>query len=375
MNSAKQLSPELNSSARGDISRRTFFGYAAVPLAMTILSQRDQAAVFTTTAQSKMGIASTSFMGAEIGSGPPQQGTTPARPRARDAYEFLEKCYALGAGGIQTSLNGDLAKLRARADELGMYIEGMASIPRTGDIAAFERSLMDAKAVGALAVRVAMLSGRRYETFRTLAEWKTWVDQSHEALQRALPIIEKHKVVVALENHKDWTLEEMQRLFKTYSSEYLGLCLDFGNNISLLDDPMEVIETLAPYARSTHIKDMGVRPYEDGFLLSEVPLGTGILDLPRIISVVRKANPKIKFSLEMITRDPLKVPCLTDQYWTAFPERNGKYLARTLKLVRERSSSGPLPTVAQLSREERAKVEEENIKACFRHANAKQLFA
>ncbi|MEO6725488.1 MAG: hypothetical protein ABIP14_09325, partial [Blastocatellia bacterium] len=177
-----------NSFAHSAISRRAFFQRAAAPVAVAALSQPSWASVFAAP-QSKMGIASTSFMGAEIGAVPPAQGAAATRPRARDAYEFLEKCHALGAGGIQTSLNGDLAKLRARADELGMYIEGMASIPRTGDTAAFERSLVDAKAAGALAVRVAMLSGRRYESFRTLAEWKTWVDQSHEALQRALPII------------------------------------------------------------------------------------------------------------------------------------------------------------------------------------------
>ena len=51
-----------------------------------------------------------------------------------------------------------------------------------------------------------------------------------------------------------------------------GGCVDTGNNISLLDDPMELIEGLAPYAISTHIKDMGVEPWKDGFLLSELPL-------------------------------------------------------------------------------------------------------
>ena len=55
---------------------------------------------------------------------------------------------------------------------------------------------------------------------------------------------------------------------------------------------MEVIERLAPYAVSTHVKDMGVSFYEDGFLLSEVVLGEGFLDLPRMISAVHKARPK-----------------------------------------------------------------------------------
>ena len=353
------------------ITRRDFFYCAAAPIAVCALGQSLKANGFVAS-QSKMGIASTSFMGAEIGAG--AGGSAPAgRPRARDAYEFLEKCYALGAGGIQAQLNGDLAKLRARADQLGMYLEGMVSIPRNGDMTSLERSLMDAKAAGATVVRAAMLGGRRYETFSTLADWKKWVEQSHEALKLALPIIEKQKVIVAIENHKDWTVEDFLKLIKTFQSEYLQVCLDFGNNLAMLDDPMETIESLAPYTKSTHIKDMGVRPYADGFLLSEVPLGTGILDLPKIVSILQKANPKVYFSLEMITRDPLKVPCLTKQYWEVFPDRNGKYLAQTIKLVNERSSSATLPTVSQLSREERAKVEEENVKACLEYTRVKPL--
>ena|GEM_PF-214788 len=375
-----------------DISRRTFFYRAAAPLAVTALPQflwaGETGSAQGVTPLTKMGIASTSFMGVELGpgqatggarpataSGTPAQGAAGGRPRGRDAYEFLEKCHALGAGGVQTQLNGDLSKLRARAEQLGMWLEGMVSIPRNGDAAGFERSLMDAKAAGATVVRTAMLPGRRYETFQTLAEWKKWVDESHEALRLILPILERQKIYLALENHKDWTLEEMQRLLRTYSSEYLGVCLDFGNNIALLDDPMEVIETLAPYTKSTHVKDMGVRPYADGFLMSEVTLGTGFLDLPRIVSLIQKANPKVNFSLEMITRDPLKIPCMTPQYWTVFPERNGKYLARTFRLVRDQSNGGPLPTVSQLSREERAKAEEDNVKACIQYARAKQLIA
>lgn len=276
---------------------------------------------------------------------------------------------------MQTSLNGDLAKLRARADELGMYLEGMVSIPRNGDMAPLEKSLSDAKSIGVNVVRAAMLGGRRYETFPTLADWKKWVDQSYDALRLAMPVIEKHKVVVALENHKDWTLEDFLKLLRTYQSEYLQVCLDFGNNIALLDDPMELIEGLAKYAKSTHIKDMGLQPYEDGFLLSEVILGQGMLDLPKIVATIQKANPKTKFSLEMITRDPLKVPCMTPKYWEVFPDRNGKYLAQIFKLVQQKSSKTPLPRVDQLAPEARTKVEEDNVKACIQYVNEKNLIA
>jgi sugar phosphate isomerase/epimerase len=360
-----------------EISRRDFVKQSAASLVWPALSPSMFA--MSSAPLSKMGIASTSFMGAQIPGSPARPGGAPApgapRPPGRDAYEFLEKCYALGAGGVQTAINGDLTRLRKRAEELGMYLEGMVSIPRNGEMGGLEKSLIDCQTAGVKVARAAMLSGRRYETFKTLAEWKAWVDQSHHALRLALPIIEKYKVTVALENHKDWTLEEFLRLLKTYQSEYLQVCLDFGNNIALLDDPYDVIEGLAPYAKSTHIKDMGVRPYEDGFLLSEVPLGEGILDLPRIVTTIQKANPNTKFSLEMITRDPLKVPCLTRQYWEVFPERNGRYLAQIFKLVQAKASGAPLPTVDQLSREERAKVEEENVRACLRYVNEKKVVA
>ncbi|MBL8206341.1 MAG: TIM barrel protein [Blastocatellia bacterium] len=366
-------------------SRRDFLYQSAAPLVMTALTPsvfaNSVSANSATAPLSKMGIASTSFMGAQIPGSParPGVGAAPAanapRPQGRDALQFLERCHALGAGGVQTGLNGDLKKLRTRADELGMYLEGMVSIPRNGDMSGLEKSLADCQSIGVTVARAAMLSGRRYETFKTLKEWKDWVDQTLNALRLAMPIIEKYKVVVALENHKDWTLEDFLRLLRTYQSQYLQVCLDFGNNISMLDEPMELIEGLAPYAKSTHIKDMGVRPYADGFLLSEVPLGTGLLDLPKIVAIIQKANPQAKFSLEMITRDPLKVPCLTKAYWEVFPDRNGKYLAQTMKLVNEKASRDPLPTVDQLPREERAKVEEDNVKACLRYFNEKIVVA
>ena len=360
-----------------EITRREFVVQSAAPLAVAALSPT----LLANAPLSKMGIASTSFMGAQIGAAPPASSATVAnaaqgsanRFRQRDALEFLEKCHQLGAGGVQTALNGDLQKLRARAEELGMYIEGMVSIPRNGDMAPLEKSLADAKAVGVSVVRAAMLGGRRYETFPTLADWKKWVDQTHDALRLALPVIEKHKVVVAIENHKDWTLEDFLRLLRTYQSEYLQVCLDFGNNIALLDDTIELVTALASYAKSTHIKDMAVQPYEDGFLLSEVVLGQGMLDLAKIVSIIQKANPKTKFSLEMITRDPLKVPCMTKQFWEVFPDRNGKYLAQTFKLVQQHSSRTPLPTVEQLSPEARAKVELDNVVACLRYVNEKNL--
>lgn len=337
------------------MTRRTFLEIAATAASIQPALQAQKAV--STAPPTQMGVATTSYL-------------TAWQPK--DTYEFLEHCHALGAAGIQSAINGDLKKIRSRAEQLGMYIEGMASLPKNGDTSGFERAVNDAKTVGAICIRAASLGGRRYETFSSLSEWQHFVEQSNRSIEAALPLLEKHRIPLALENHKDRTVDELVTLLKKHASEYLGVCLDFGNNISLLDDPMEVVERLATYTISTHVKDMGVGFYEDGFLLSEVVLGEGFLDLPRMISAIRNARPKTRLSLEMITRDPLKVPCLTDKYWATFPDRNGRYLARTLKLVQTKlSRSKPLPRVSQLNHQEQLRAEDDNVKACLAYAREK----
>ena len=65
-----------------------------------------------------------------------------------------------------------------------MYIEAMASLPKNGDASEFERSLQNAKAVGAICVRAASLSGRRYETFSSLKEWQEFVKAERPAASK-----------------------------------------------------------------------------------------------------------------------------------------------------------------------------------------------
>src|SRR5579863_7062121 len=231
--------------------------------------------------------------------------------RGRSTLEFLDYSAALGAGGAQATLSSlepaYIKTIRERAEKLGMYLEIITSLPQD-DPAVFERTVEAAKDAGAICLRSACLSGRRYETFSTLDEWNRFITESKARIARAVPVLEKHRMPLGLENHKDWTAEELAALIKEYGSEFLGVCLDTGNNIALLDDPMDVVERLAPYAVCTHIKDMAVEEYPEGFLLSEVPLGDGMLDMRRIAMTIAKSRPQTKFTLEMITRNPLKIP-------------------------------------------------------------------
>ncbi|MEO8126245.1 MAG: TIM barrel protein [Bryobacteraceae bacterium] len=327
------------------MTRRTFLMTSAAAVA---------AAAGSAAPRNRMGIATTSYMTVR---------------RFRDTLEFLEHCNALGAAGIQAALSSTdpayLKKVRARAEELGMYVEVMAPMPKA-DSTAFEHYVQAAKDVGAVAIRSGCLSGRRYETFATLEDWNKFVAESKASIARAVPIVEKMKVPMGLENHKDWTLDEHLEIMKKYAGDYFGCCLDAGNNISLLDDPMELIERLAPYAVTTHLKDMAVDEAPDGFLLSEMVMGTGMLDMKRVIATIQSARPKTNLLLEMITRDPLRVPCLTDKYWATFPDRKGIYLAKTLRMVKAKKQN--LPVISTLDHEAQLKVEADNVKRCLAFA-------
>jgi sugar phosphate isomerase/epimerase len=336
------------------VTRRNFLEAAPAAVALTTLAGQEKAGAAPE--KTGMGIAWTSYM-------------TVAKPQA--ALEFLVRCHDLGAAGIQAPLHGDLRQFRARAEQLGMYLEGMVPLPKNGDTSAFEKSIQDAKDAGALCVRAGALSGRRYESFASLQDWRKFERDSRQSIAAALPILEKYKMPLALENHKDWTADQLAELMTSHSSEYLGVCLDFGNNIALLDDPLSVAEMLAPFTIATHVKDMGVEWYNDGFLLSEVVLGQGLLDLPRMISLIRQSRPATRFSLEMITRDPLQIPCLTEKYWVTFPDRNGVFLARTMQLVQRYKSAKPLPRISGLSPQAQLEAEQENVRASMEYAHKK----
>ena len=180
-------------------------------------------------------------------------------------------------------------------------------------------------------------------------------------------MLEKQKIALALENHKDWTVDEMVELFKHHQSEYLGGCLDFGNNISLLDEPDAVLK-LVPYAISTHVKDIGVESDPRGFRMAEVPMGQGVVDTKRLLKAIHAAKPQVRFSYEMITRDPLLIPCLTDKYWVTFPDRKGKVLDAAMSLVNKRHSAAALTRVSALPVADQEKLAEDNLRQCLSYA-------
>lgn len=346
-------------------TRRNFLAQSAV-LSLASLLPNSLAAALPSSA---MGVVVHSYGQRWQG----KYGSEISIPPFQSALDLLEHCHAIGAGGIQVTVGSwteDFAKkVRDAREKKGMYLEGSIALPKeANDLARFEGELRLAKEAGAGILRSVCLPSRRYETFHTLAEFQAFKQKSIQSLQLAAPLLAKHRVALALENHKDWQAEELRDLMQSLSSEWIGVTLDFGNNLALLENPMHVIRTLAPYAISTHVKDMGLAPYERGFLLSEVPLGQGILPLADIVALCKSHRPDIRFNLEMITRDPLEIPCLDSAYWATFPHRSALDLTQAMALVKEKAFSGPLPSIKGKSKWAQLQLEENHILACLTYS-------
>jgi sugar phosphate isomerase/epimerase len=294
------------------------------------------------------------------------------QPGMRDTpVRYLEFCRSLGAGGVQHALRSDVPAFRRRLEELGMYYEGEAALPPRldSDLSAFEQSVKTSAELGATCMRAVSRppqrqgsTGRRYETFHSYQDYKAWQAEADAIIMRCLPIAHRYKVAIALENHKDRTAEEHLAFLKRVDSEYLGALVDPGNNMSMLEDAEATVRALAPYAKACSLKDMGVAPYEEGFLLSEVPFGTGINDQRKLFAILRRHNPRINPVTELITRDPLKVPILKDSYFASLPDRRARR-DRWMAMVKAKQSK--LPYVSHLPAAERLKAEAENNRRVF----------
>ena len=111
-------------------------------------------------------------------------------------------------------------------------------------------------------------------------------------LKEAVEIAEEHDIVLALENHIDFTSSEVVRMLDAVGSERLRVNFDTGNTIRLFEDPVEAATRLAPYTVSTHTKDIATRPKggspSDNFTYwPSCPVGEGLIDMPGVVEALR----------------------------------------------------------------------------------------
>ena len=120
--------------------------------------------------------------------------------------------------------------------------------------------------------------------------------------KKAVKVAKEYDLKLAVENHIDFTSDEILQLLEMVDSEYFGLNFDTGNFLRLLDDPIKGMEKLAPYVLATHVKDLmpdkTARP-TDWYFFAGVPVGKGLINNQALAELLHKANFKGFLAVEI----------------------------------------------------------------------------
>jgi sugar phosphate isomerase/epimerase len=249
-----------------------------------------------------------------------------------------------------------------------MFVELIVSNRALEDLELLGQIGRAAEALGASRLRVACLPGRRYEDYHDKKSWDDFAGRWRAALPRTEPVLRRHKLALGVENHKDWLTDELVDILRGIGSPHVGACVDFGNNLAFLEDPLETVEKLAPYAVTTHLKDNVMTPTPNGFALGDVALGEGALPLERMVGVLRRHRPDIHLVLEVITRDPLIVPYREDRYWITRDRRDDAAIERFERAFLRRAPKVPLARISGLGDEAALAAENQNLRRSVVHA-------
>ena len=240
-----------------------------------------------------------------------------------------------------------LADLRAFAADRGLYLEwgGAQHIPR--DMTTWARrdlfednqqAAREASALGATVVRSCSGGLMRWDPANPPTE--LLLRETASALRPQAPMLRDCGVVLAIETHFEFTSFELLRLFDMCDADpgdWLGVCLDTMNLLTMIEEPVAASGRLLPWVVSTHVKDGGVLVSPEGLVTFPVPIGAGIVDLEMIIARLAELPRQVNLSVED-HGGSFQVPIRDEEFLSRFPDLDHAELEALLALARRAES-------------------------------------
>jgi sugar phosphate isomerase/epimerase len=141
-------------------------------------------------------------------------------------------------------------------------------------------------------------------------------------------------VHIAIENHKDLRATEMRDLVEAAGPDHVGVCLDTGNAIEVLENPVDTVEVLAPYAVTSHFRDTALWKHPRGAAFQWTAMGDGGIGIGDVVRKFAELCPAAPLNLEIITgRPPKVIPYREPEFWKAFPNLTARDFLRFVELV------------------------------------------
>ena len=226
----------------------------------------------------------------------------PGAPEKWDIFDALREAGRLGVEGVYIdayhvgSLEPDnLKRIREAAGELALELGFLGT-----DLETLRPWLEAAVSLGSPNLRT-FVSRDRYEP-PVDEQVRTAVANLRETMKCA----EDLGVRVAIENHMELRSTELLQIAAQVASLNLGFCLDTGNSLAVLEEPLEAARNLAPLTFMVHLKDARVT-LKAGAKIHGVPLGEGIIPLPEIVAVLREGAPECSVWLESLVVEQASV--------------------------------------------------------------------
>jgi sugar phosphate isomerase/epimerase len=273
--------------------------------------------------------------------------------RRPTAEEVLDLAGELDLSGVQfldpsqidPELDPDtLSAFRQRADDRGLYLEvGLpspnpfrASLDLRREVRPAELTELlhrHVEAVAALGCTHARLFvGGRHDRFRIDTRWPDQQVASLEVLRRLAPHLREVGVRVAVENHADFTADELLQFVAAVGDDVAGITLDTGNLPLRLDDPIPATERLAPLVLSVHAKDAVLAFHPRGLCWQSRAVGDGILPMSDLIGIIHRSNPNANLSIELHP-GTIELPIYDRQWLDSFSGLRPSDLAAIVRLA------------------------------------------
>jgi len=237
-----------------------------------------------------------------------------------------------------------LRDIRQFASEYDLYIEwgGAQHIPLDmGSWAAkdiFEvnrKAASEAEALGTGIVRSCSGGLMRWKPDSPATD--IFLQEMAGALKAQRQMLIDCNVILAIETHFEFTTHELRRLFEMCEAEpgeYLGICLDTMNLMTMLEDPISATERILPFVVSTHIKDGGILLNDDGMVSFPTEIGNGVIDIIKIINQLETLPWDIDLSVEDHGGD-FPLPIFDPAFLSEFPDLTTHEMTEILLLTRQ----------------------------------------
>ena len=298
-------------------------------------------------------------------------------------FQYLDYCSKLGAKVVHFSeirfLGGleedHLKKVREHAGRLGIELEiGMLSFCPSSRI--FDKSkgtgeeqlglmIRSAKTIGSPIVRAVL--GNSADRLSP-GGMEGHIENAVRVLRGVKSVAADNGIKIAIENHAgDMQARELRMLIEEAGKDFVGACVDSGNPVWALEDPHLTLETLAPYALTSHVRDSRVWKTPEGIAAQWVRMGEGSVGIRDYVRKYAQLCPGRALSLEVIVGGPRLHRIYDPKYWDGYRNVRAWEFMRFLTLAEKGSAPPPAATApGSMTAEQRGQAQREDLEVSFR---------